>query len=67
MKPKNVESGLENCYIKGRMVPIGKESPYPLYAEDLQPSEFTNAEELARQQDYNQTILADFFFCLNQN
>lgn len=67
MKPKNVESGLENNYIKGRMVPIGKESPYPLYAEDLQPSEFTNAEELARQQDYNQTILADFFFSLSQN
>lgn len=67
MKPKYVESGLENSYIKGRMVTIGKESPYPLYAEDLQPSVFTNAEELERQQDYNQTILADYFFNFSQN
>ncbi len=64
MKPKNVESGLENSYIKGRMVTIGKDSPYPLYAEDLQPSVFTNAEELERQQDYDQTILAEFFIRL---
>ena len=67
MKPKNVESGLENSYIKGRVVTIGHDSPYPLYAEDLQPAEFSNAEELVRQQDYYQTILADYFFSLNQN
>lgn len=67
MKPKNVESGLENSYLKGRVVTIGHDSPYPLYAEDLQPAEFSNAEELVRQQDYYQTILADYFFSLNQN